>query len=182
KTIAKSTFFKLPVFGWLLKNSGYLPSDTSGYFFNLMRERIADMPDYLAGGGNLFIFPEGTRSRDGKLIPRKPRVSLLAQRSRAHILPVVYFGGEALRENLKHLRRTPFKIVVGNPFHINTQGKRSTSVLRQEITEEIMYQLAALLPAGYRGVYADISEATENYLEFAEGVNSNLLTADTNAG
>jgi len=67
KTIAKSTFFKFPVFGWLLKNSGYLPSDTIGYFFDLMRKRIADMPDYLAAGGNLFIFPEGTRSRDGKI-------------------------------------------------------------------------------------------------------------------
>ena len=65
KTIVKSIFFKLPVFGWILKNSGYLPSATSGSFFELMHKRIVDMPGYLAGGGNLFIFPEGTRSRSG---------------------------------------------------------------------------------------------------------------------
>jgi 1-acyl-sn-glycerol-3-phosphate acyltransferase len=85
KTIAKSTFFKLPVFGWLLKNSGYLPSDTSGYFFDLMRERIADMPDYLAGGGNLFIFPEGTRSRDGKIGPFNKGAFSIAKKCRAPI-------------------------------------------------------------------------------------------------
>jgi 1-acyl-sn-glycerol-3-phosphate acyltransferase len=85
KTIAKSTFFKLPVFGWLLKNSGYLPSDTSGYFFNLMRERIADMPDYLAGGGNLFIFPEGTRSRDGKIGAFNKGAFSIAKKCRAPI-------------------------------------------------------------------------------------------------
>jgi 1-acyl-sn-glycerol-3-phosphate acyltransferase len=85
KTIAKSTFFKLPVFGWLLKNSGYLPSDTSGHFFNLMRERIADMPDYLAGGGNLFIFPEGTRSRDGKIGTFNKGAFSIAKKCRAPI-------------------------------------------------------------------------------------------------
>ena len=103
----------------------------------------------------LIILPEGTRSRDGKLIAGKPGVSILAQHSHAPILPVVYFGGEALSENLKHLRRTPFKIVVGNPFLINTRGKRITSEVRQEIADEIMYQLAALLPMEYRGVYAE---------------------------
>ncbi len=67
RTIVKSNFFSLPVFGWILKTSGYLPSDASGRFSSLVIERVEGMPAYLALGGNLFIFPEGTRSRDGKI-------------------------------------------------------------------------------------------------------------------
>lgn len=127
----------------------------------------------------LVILPEGTRSRDGALIRGKAGVSILAQRSHAPILPVVYYGGEALRANLKRLRRTPFKIVVGNPFTINTKGKRLSSDDRQDIVDEIMYQLAAILPVKYRGVYADMQSATEKYLDFAEGITSNLQTVES---
>jgi 1-acyl-sn-glycerol-3-phosphate acyltransferase len=63
----KSNFFSFPVFGWILKTSGYLPSDASGKFSSLVIERVEGMTAYLASGGNLFIFPEGTRSRDGKV-------------------------------------------------------------------------------------------------------------------
>ncbi|MDF1592786.1 MAG: lysophospholipid acyltransferase family protein [Desulfobacterales bacterium] len=65
KTIVKRTFFKLPVFGWILKTSGYIPSALNGN--PDMIRRIEDMGAYLASGGNLFIFPEGTRSRDGRI-------------------------------------------------------------------------------------------------------------------
>jgi len=65
KTIAKRTFFKLPVFGWILKTSGYIPSTLNGN--PDMIRRIEDMGAYLASGGNLFIFPEGSRSRDGRI-------------------------------------------------------------------------------------------------------------------
>ncbi|MEW6672169.1 MAG: lysophospholipid acyltransferase family protein [Thermodesulfobacteriota bacterium] len=65
KTIVKRTFFKLPVFGWILKTSGYIPSTLAGDA-DIIR-RIEEMGAYLASGGNLFIFPEGTRSRDGQI-------------------------------------------------------------------------------------------------------------------
>jgi 1-acyl-sn-glycerol-3-phosphate acyltransferase len=65
KTIVKRTFFKLPVFGWILKTSGYIPSTLNGN--SDMIRRIENMGAYLASGGNLFIFPEGTRSRDGRI-------------------------------------------------------------------------------------------------------------------
>ena len=67
KTIVKSTFFKVPIFGWILKQSGYFPSTSEGKLSELMIERMDAMDDYLASGGNLFIFPEGTRSRDGTI-------------------------------------------------------------------------------------------------------------------
>jgi 1-acyl-sn-glycerol-3-phosphate acyltransferase len=67
KTIVKSTFFSVPIFGWMLKQSGYIPSTSEGRLSELMIERINAMDGYLASGGNLFIFPEGTRSRDGSV-------------------------------------------------------------------------------------------------------------------
>ena len=67
KTIVKSTFFRVPIFGWMLKQSGYIPSTSEGKLSELMLERIDAMDDFLASGGNLFIFPEGTRSRDGAI-------------------------------------------------------------------------------------------------------------------
>jgi 1-acyl-sn-glycerol-3-phosphate acyltransferase len=67
KTIVKSTFFRVPVFGWMLKQAGYVPSTSEGKLSELVIERIDTMDGYLASGGNLFIFPEGTRSRDGTI-------------------------------------------------------------------------------------------------------------------
>ena len=67
KTIVKSRFFQIPVFSWFLKTAGYLPSRAESPFSQMMIDQIGKMDDYLAAGGNLFIFPEGTRSRDGKL-------------------------------------------------------------------------------------------------------------------
>ena len=67
KTIVKSTFFNVPLFGWLMKQSGFIPAADKGRLLALMIERIEALDDFLATGGNLFIFPEGTRSRDGTL-------------------------------------------------------------------------------------------------------------------
>jgi 1-acyl-sn-glycerol-3-phosphate acyltransferase len=67
RTIFKSTFFKVPFFGWLLNNSGYIPSAPSEMLGPAMINNLESIKEYLASGGNLFIFPEGTRSRNGKL-------------------------------------------------------------------------------------------------------------------
>jgi 1-acyl-sn-glycerol-3-phosphate acyltransferase len=67
KTIVKGTFFRVPIFSWFMKQSGYFPSTSEGKLSELMIERMDTMGDYLASGGNLFIFPEGTRTRDGSI-------------------------------------------------------------------------------------------------------------------
>lgn len=67
KTIVKARFFKMPIFRQILGLSGYLPSSSSGRTTNMMVQGLEEMETYLASGGNLFVFPEGTRSRDGKV-------------------------------------------------------------------------------------------------------------------
>ncbi len=120
----------------------------------------------LQAGGILAVAPEGTRSGHGRLGRGYPGVVLLAQMSGAPLLPIVYYGGESFRENIKRLRRTDFHIVVGQPFSIQTEGVSVNREVRQQIADEIMYQLAALLPPTYRGHYSDLEAATHTYLRF----------------
>jgi 1-acyl-sn-glycerol-3-phosphate acyltransferase len=67
RTIVKTRFFSTPIFGWMITKSGYLPATGEGRFSRLMVTQMETMEQYLKDGGNLFIFPEGTRSRNGKI-------------------------------------------------------------------------------------------------------------------
>ncbi len=67
RTVVKNRLFAIPFFGRMLALSGYLPATAGGRFGGLMIERIASMPGFFKDGGNLFIFPEGTRSRTGRI-------------------------------------------------------------------------------------------------------------------
>jgi 1-acyl-sn-glycerol-3-phosphate acyltransferase len=128
----------------------------------------------LEEGHILAVAPEGTRSGHGRLQPGRPGVVFLALRSGAPLLPVVYYGGELFWRNLPRLRRTDFHIVVGQPFYLYPGKVKVTRQVRQLMVDEIMYQAAALLPPAYRGVYSDLAAATEAYLRFPPGVESNL--------
>ena len=89
-------------------------------------------------------------------------------------MPLVFYGNEAYQRNVVRLRRTDFHIVVGRPFYIESHGTRVKGAVRQDIVDEIMYQLAALLPPANRGEYADLESATERYLRFPPDSRSNL--------
>lgn len=64
KTIVKSTFFKVPVFGWVLRAAGYIPSMPKGRMAGLMVRQTTTLAAFLGKGGILFVFPEGTRNRN----------------------------------------------------------------------------------------------------------------------
>lgn len=132
----------------------------------------------LQEGSILAIAPEGTRSGNGHLQPGRPGVVLLASKSGAPLQPVVYFGGERFWENLRRLRRTDFHIRVGNLFYLQANNAKMERGIRQQIVDEVMYQMAAVLPAEYRGKYADLENATEQYLNFPQGSGSNLQYAE----
>jgi len=118
----------------------------------------------LKNGGILAVAPEGTRSGDGRLRRGHPGIVSLALHSRAPILPMVYYGGEMFRNNIKRLRRTDFYIVVGQSFYLDARGVKVTQEVRQQMVDEIMYKLAELLPAKYRGAYSFIDQATTEFI------------------
>jgi 1-acyl-sn-glycerol-3-phosphate acyltransferase len=78
-TIVKHTFFQVPIFGWFLKNYGYISSGASGMLGPAMINNLEEIKEHLASGGILFVFPEGTRSRDGNLLPFNKGVFTIAR-------------------------------------------------------------------------------------------------------
>ena len=111
----------------------------------------------------LAIAPEGTRSKTESLQQGKMGAAFLASKSGYPVLPVALTGTEdrGVVENLKKFRRSKIKIVIGKPFTIEIpKGKGREEALRQ-VTDEIMCQIAAMLPEKYRGVYADSPRTLE---------------------
>jgi 1-acyl-sn-glycerol-3-phosphate acyltransferase len=121
----------------------------------------------LADKNILAIAPEGTRSRNGKLLRGQPGVVTLALRAGVPVLPIVHWGVEKFGKNLKRLRRTDFHIRVGKPFYLDSGGERVGGEVRQAMVNEIMFQMAALMPEEYRGEYADCNPPPQKYLRFA---------------
>ena len=108
-------------------------------------------------GGMLVIAPEGTRSKTEALQEGKMGVAFLAGKSGYPVVPVALTGTEdrGVFENLKHFRRIKITVTAADPFFITLpQGKGREEAMHQA-TDEIMCQIAALLPEKYRGVYAD---------------------------
>jgi len=64
KTIVKATFFKVPVFGWVIRAAGYIPSMPKGRMAGLMVKQTRSLSAFFQKGGILFVFPEGTRNRN----------------------------------------------------------------------------------------------------------------------
>lgn len=113
--------------------------------------------DRMQQGGLLGIAPEGTRSRTEALQEAKMGVAFLASKSGYPVLPVAATGTEdrVILENLKHFRRSKITVTAAELMYIDIpKGKGREEALRAA-TDEIMCQIAALLPEKYRGVYAD---------------------------
>jgi len=66
-TLIKATWTSTPVFGWFVRRLGFIPA--LGALSGMTEERIQQLRAYLEAGGNLFVFPEGRRARDGRLQP-----------------------------------------------------------------------------------------------------------------
>ena len=121
----------------------------------------------LKAGRMLVVAPEGTRSYNGRLQRGQPGISFITLRSGSPILPIVHWGGENFGTNLRRFKRTNFHIRVGKPFTLEAKGQKVTREIRQEMADEIMYQLAVLMPEEYRGEYQDCDPFPTKYLRFA---------------
>jgi 1-acyl-sn-glycerol-3-phosphate acyltransferase len=172
---AKVETWDNPAMGWLFNVFQAIPLRRGEADTGAFRKAL----EVLARGEILGVAPEGTRSNDGRLRHGKPGVVMLALRSGAPLQPAAYHGSEHFHHNIRRLQRTEFNITVGYPFYLDACGERITREVRHKMTHEIMYQLAAILPPAYRGQYANLEAATENYLRFPPGSQSNLARAAT---
>ncbi|MCC6297964.1 MAG: 1-acyl-sn-glycerol-3-phosphate acyltransferase [Anaerolineales bacterium] len=131
--------------------------------FNPDLKAIRKMISLMEDGKCLIIAPEGTRSRVGSLIEGKPGVAYLAARSGFPVTPVGITGTEdkAILGNLKRLRKSTITLTGDKPFIIPPLSKEDRDGALKNATEEIMCQIAALLPEKYRGVYAGYARVAE---------------------
>lgn len=113
--------------------------------------------DRMKQGGILVIAPEGTRSKTEALQEGKMGVAFLASKSGYPVLPVAVTGTEdrVIVENIKHFRRSKIRATAAGLFYINLPKGAGREEAMRQATDEIMCQIAALLPEKYRGVYAD---------------------------
>jgi 1-acyl-sn-glycerol-3-phosphate acyltransferase len=138
---------------WLASIVGAIFVDRYQADFAALREVIKRLNQ----GGVLIISPEGTRSKTGGLLPGQPGTAYLASKTGVPVLPVSIAGSEdsLVAANLKRLRRSPVNVVFGEAINFAPVSREGREETLQEYTDEIMCQIAALLPEDYRGVYAD---------------------------
>jgi len=159
---AKIETWDSPLFGPLFTLWNSIPVRRGEADMTAVRQGVSA----LKAGHILCIAPEGTRSGNGQLQKGHAGMVTFALLSGAPFLPIAHYGGENYRRNLRKCKRTDFSTIVGEPFKLITSGKKVSRSDREQMTNEIMYQIANLLPPAYRGEYSDLSRATQNHLEF----------------
>lgn len=160
--LVKKESWDKPFMAFLFNVWGGIPIDRSIADFSAFKAAKKALDE----GKILAVAPEGTRTEDGRMIQGKPGIAMLAIQADVPILPMAYYGHENFKENLKRFKRTPFIIRVGEPFQINLRGKTKNKDMMQAVTDEIMLEIAKLLPEEYRGYYAEGSFSEGEYLEY----------------
>ncbi|CEA07815.1 2-acyl-glycerophospho-ethanolamine acyltransferase [Arthrobacter saudimassiliensis] len=157
--LAKSEYFtgkgvkgRLTALFFRLANQ--LPMDRSGG--QASANSLQAGVDVLRGGGLLGIYPEGTRSPDGRLYRGKVGVAKLALSTGVPVIPVAMIGTDKVQpigRRLPNIRR--IGIIVGEPLDFSRYaGMEDDRFVQRAVTDEIMYELMRLSGQEYVDVYA----------------------------
>jgi 1-acyl-sn-glycerol-3-phosphate acyltransferase len=126
---AKRELFKVPFIGWHLRLAGYVEVDRD----NRQRAQAsyAKAAKQIRERGTVVtVYPEGTRSIDGTILPFKKGAFMLALEAQVPIVPVAVDGGQlALRKHTLRLYGHPIHVVVGKP--IDVRGAERDELLRR---------------------------------------------------
>ncbi len=111
--------------------------------------------EIIKAGKALGIAPEGTRSTSASLLEAKEGTALLAVRTNTAVVPTGIAGTELAVSSFKRLRRPRLVTYFGKPIPPPVLSRENRAAVLQAYTDEIMCQMAAMLPPSYRGFYAD---------------------------
>lgn len=143
---------KNPLFRMLVNAVGGIWLNREEADTHALRAAIA----YLQGGGVIGISPEGTRSRDSQAIqPTKMGVAYLAEKANVPIIPVAIIGTENTFSELMKFHRPHIGVRFGKPFSLPSVPRNNRGIALRQNTDEIMCQIAAMLPPIYHGIYAN---------------------------
>ena len=148
--MAKDTLYKTPFLRWVFRMAGSFPVKRNQRDTWALRQagRV------LNAGKVLFMFPEGTRSRDhAKLQEGKVGMVKLATEYNVPIVPAMIFGSQNMRFGLRNVNRV--KIQLAPPLNMSDYIGQSPYEQEQlrEGTTIVMRHIAAMLPPENRGIY-----------------------------
>ena len=148
--LARNTLFNVPVVGSLLRSWKVVPVDREGGGGAGLKAIL----DRLLDGDVILLFPEGTRTRDGKLQPARSGIGLTVIKSTAPVVPVRVFGTfEAFGRHMKFPRPQRVAVKYGQPMNfekLRAEAKRCSrqrlKEIYQEVANDIMAAIAKLEP------------------------------------
>jgi 1-acyl-sn-glycerol-3-phosphate acyltransferase len=134
--LAKDSLFKIPLFGWAMKRTGYIPINRShpkqAYQSLLMAAKKVNE------GTSVVIFPEGTRQETDHLGEFKKGGFILALKSKKPIVPIGIQGSsQVLSKNGFRITPGTIKIILGNPIPTEGYRPKDAEILMQKVREAI---------------------------------------------
>ncbi len=157
--LAKSDYFTgRGIKGWatriFFKATGQLPIDRSG---GKASEASLNTGLQVLGRGDLLgIYPEGTRSPDGKLYRGRTGIARMAMEAKVPVIPVVMVDTDTMMpigSRLPRIRRVG--VVIGEPLDFSRyEGMENDRYILRSVTDEIMVALHRLGEQEYEDVYA----------------------------
>ena len=139
--LAKAELFRIPVFGWLIRALHARPVRREASDPRALKTAAR----LLKEGKALLVFPEGTRSLDGRLGEGKPGVGMLAVTSGAPVVPAYVSGTlEALPKGAVWPRRSQVSVSFGPALHFKTPIGSGRKERYREAAEEMMRGIAQL--------------------------------------
>ncbi|HEX4350883.1 MAG TPA: lysophospholipid acyltransferase family protein [Verrucomicrobiae bacterium] len=148
--LARESLFRFPGIGALLRSWNAVPVDRDGGGARGLKAIL----DRLLAGGAIILFPEGTRSPDGKLQAARSGIGLTVIKSTAPVVPVRVFGTfEAYGRDIKFPRPYCVMVKYGRPMDFGalraeakTCDKPRLKEIYQQVADEIMAVIAKLEP------------------------------------
>ncbi|WP_422443775.1 lysophospholipid acyltransferase family protein [Thermoanaerobacterium sp. DL9XJH110] len=132
--MAKQELFKIPVFGFVLRNINAFPVRRD----NADRKAIKRGLEILSSGKVLGIFPEGTRSKTGELLKPEPGIALMAVRSKnAALVPIAIKGSYRWFSDIY--------VKIGKPTGVKVNDERLSSQKLCEISERLFVEISKLM-------------------------------------
>jgi 1-acyl-sn-glycerol-3-phosphate acyltransferase len=160
--LAKIEVYNYPIVGIFPRLWGVIPVRRE----EVDRRAIQQSIEVLRAGEIILVAPEGTRGP--ALKEGKEGATYLSSRSEAPIVPVAIdgtIGFPAIRFT-KPWKGPGARVRFGQPFRFRPEFRRAGREQLRQMTDEAMYVLSGLLPPHRRGVYADLSKATQDTIEF----------------
>ncbi len=162
-SMAKIEAYEDKLLGPILRSFDAIPVNRGAADLSALRRVL----DALEAGLAVLIAPEGHRSETGGLGEAHEGIAFVAYRAKVPIVPVAISGTPAFKHNYWKMKKTHVTYRFGQPFTLDPGGERVTTEMLKQMTDEAMYQLAALLPPEQRGLYADLEATTAHYVRFA---------------